>query len=89
MKKGSSAWSNLLGLDFATVVTDSLEKFLDLVQEAVMVDRLCQLDNTKVAGTDFLVLFTGSALEVAIDGTEMRVVRAAFAGANSLLIPVL
>ncbi len=81
--------TNLLGLDFATVVTDSLEKFLDLIQEAVVVDRLRELDDTEVAGTDFLILFTSCALEVAIDGTKMRVVRAAFAGANSLLIPVL
>ena len=78
-----------MSLDFATVVTDSLENLLDLGQEAVVVDRLSELDDTKVTGTDVLILFTGRALEVAIDGTKMRIVRASLTGANALLIPAL
>ena len=85
----SSQIAYLFGFDFATVVADGLEDFLDLGQEAVVVDRLRKLDDTEVTGTDILVLFTGCALEIAIDSTKMRIVRASFTGANALLIPVL
>jgi hypothetical protein len=62
-------------LDFTTVVADSLENLLDLVHEAIVVDRSSKLDDTKVARAFLLVLFAGGASEVAIDSTEMRIVR--------------
>jgi hypothetical protein len=75
-------------LDLATVMTDSLEDLLDLVHEAVVIDGLGELDDTKVADTLLHVLFASGASEVAIDGSEMRIVRTFLTRSDALLIPV-
>ena len=75
-------------LDFTAAVADSLENLLDLVHETIVVDRNSKLDDTKVARTFLLVFFTGGASEVAIDGTEMRIVRTFLTRSEALLIPV-
>ena len=74
-------------LDFTTTVADSLENLLDLVHETIMIDRNSQLHDTKVTGTLLLVFFTSGASEVAIDCTEMRIVRTFGTRSESLLIP--
>lgn len=75
-------------LDLAATVTDSLKNLLDLVHEAIVIDGNSQLDDTKVAGTLLLVFLTGGASEVAIDSTEMRIVRTFLTRSEALLIPV-
>jgi hypothetical protein len=72
--------SYIFGFDLATIVTNSLQNLLHFCKETIVVDWLRQLDDTKVTWTNILILFAGSALEVAIDGSEMRIVRASFAG---------
>lgn len=53
-----------------------------------MVDRLSESDHTEVTWTRLLTLFAGGTPEVAIDSSKMRIVRAAFTGSKSLLIPM-
>ena len=76
-------------LDFTAAVADSLENLLDLVHEAIVVDGNSKLDDTEVARTLLLVFFTSGTAEVAIDGTEMRIVRTFLTRSEALLIPVL
>jgi hypothetical protein len=76
-------------LDFATVVADSLQDLLDFVHEAIVEDWGGQLDHTKVTGTFGHVLFTCTASEVAVDCSEMRIVRTFLSRSEALLIPAL
>jgi hypothetical protein len=55
-------------------VTDDLEDLLDALDEARVVDRFSQLDVPKVPGALGHVLSACLALEVAVDGTEARIV---------------
>ena len=75
-------------LDLAATMTNSLKDLLGFVHEAIMENGNSQLDDTKVAGALLLVFFTGSASEVAIDSTEMRIVRTFLTRSEALLIPV-
>jgi len=79
--------TNVKRFDLATVVTDSLEDLLDFGHESVMIDWSRKLDDTKVAWTFSHVLFTSTAFEIAIDCSEMRIVRTFLARSEALLIP--
>jgi hypothetical protein len=68
-------------------VADSLQDLLDFRHEAVMEDWGRELDDTKVTGTLGHVLFTSTALEVAVDCAKMRIVRTFLARSEALLIP--
>lgn len=74
-------------LDFATVVADRLQDLLDFCHKAIMIHWSCKLDDTKVTRAFSHVLFTSTASEIAIDRTEMRIVRTFFARSEALLIP--
>lgn len=78
--------TNPVSQHLATIMADDLEDLLDFLDEARVVDRLCQLDMTKVAGALGHVLCAGLALELSIDGSEERVVEAAIAGLGAGLI---
>jgi hypothetical protein len=73
--------------DFATVVTDSLQDFLDFGHEAVVVDWCSELDDTEVAWAFSHTLFARVALEISINCTEMRIVRTFLTRSQALLIP--
>lgn len=75
-------------LDFTATMAYSLKNLLDFVHEAIVIDGNSQLDDTEVARTLLLVFFTGGASEVAIDSTEMRIVRTFLTRSEALLIPV-
>jgi len=74
-------------LDFATIVADRLQNLLDFCHEAIMIYWSCKLDGTKVARAFSHVLFTSTASEIAIDCSEMRIIRTFFARSEALLIP--
>lgn len=61
-------------LDSTTVVADTFQYFLDFVHEAIMKNGFGKFDDTKVARTFVHVLLASRAFEIAIDGTEMRIV---------------
>lgn len=56
-------------------MADSLEDLLDFCEKAMMEDGTGKLDDTEMTWTLLLVFFAGSALVVAIDRAEMRIVR--------------
>lgn len=76
-------------LDFSTVVADSLENLLDLLEKAVVVDWNVQFNDTKMTRAFGLIFFASSALEVSIDGTEMRIVRTFFTRLLTTFVPVI
>jgi hypothetical protein len=63
--------------------TDEQER---LVRLTVMVDRHRQLDDSKVTRTLGHVLFAGGTFEVAIDGTQMRIVQTFFSRSKTRFI---
>ena len=81
--------TNINSLDSTTIVADSLQNLLDLPKEAVMEDGSGKFDDTEMAWAFFLVFFTGFTLEIAIDSTEMRIVRTVLTRLETLLIPVI
>ena len=80
--------TNIERLDLATIVADRLQNLLDFAHEAIVEDRSCKLDDAEMTRTLIHVLFTGVASEVAIDCSEMRIVRTFLARSEALLIPV-
>ena len=73
--------------DFTTVVANSLQDFLDLGHETIVVDWGSKLDDSKVSGAFSHVLFTSVTSEVAIDCAEMRIVRTFLTRSLAVLIP--
>lgn len=67
-------------------MADHLENLLDSLDEARVVDRLCQLDVSKVAGTFRHVLSARFAFELPIDRAEQGIVEALFARLGSGLV---
>lgn len=67
-------------------MADDLEDLLHSLDEARVVDRLCQLDMTKVARALGHVLGAGLALELSVDRTKQRVVETSLARFRSGLI---
>jgi hypothetical protein len=60
--------------NLAAIVTDRFENLLDLLDEARVVDRFCQLNVTKVTWALVHALLAGCTLELAIDGAKTRIV---------------
>ena len=56
-------------------MADNLQQLLSLLKKAGVKDRLRQLDVAKVTRTLGHILIAGSTLELAIDGTQARVVQ--------------
>lgn len=79
--------TNIKCFDLATVEADRLQNLLDFPHEAIVIDWSCKLDDTKMTRTFRHVLFTSTALEIAIDRPEMRIVRTFLARSEALLIP--
>lgn len=88
MERDNAQETNIEGLDFATVVAHGLQDLLDFVHEAIVIDRSCEFDGTKVTRTLSHILFTCTAFEVAVDSSEMRIVRTFLTRSEALLIPV-
>ena len=68
-------------------MADGLQNLLHFGHKAVVEDRSRKLDDTEVARALIHVLFTSVASEIAIDCTEMRIVRTFLSRSESLLIP--
>lgn len=66
-------------------MADDLQNLLDFLDETGMVDRLCQLNVTKMARTLAHGLGTGRASELSIDGSELGVVETTGAGCRLVL----
>jgi hypothetical protein len=68
-------------------VADRLQDLLDFVHETIVEDGSSKLDDAEVTGALVHVLLTSTALEVAIDCSEMRIVRTFLSRSEALLIP--